>query len=134
MSLPIVPWLLALIFIFALILTTRLKSLIRSISKPSYQNLTAGLLLLSLFSLGKVYHELGTMATIPFVSEATFFQLIYGIGMISGAVFVLGAVAEFLPLSRKHRKYDNVRMGRIELIKQIEQLVGVENRLDYLLK
>lgn len=134
MSFPTVPWALALVFILALVLIARLKSLICSISRPSYKNLSWGLVLLALFSLARVYHGLGTMAQIPFLSEATFFQVIYGIGMISGAIFVLSGVSEFLPLSNKHRQYDEATMARIELIKRVEQLVGVENRLDNLLE
>lgn len=134
LSFPTVPWALALVFILALVLIARLRSVISSISKQSYNNLSWGLVLLALFSLGRVYHDLGLMASVPFLSEATFFQLIYAIGMISGAVFVLSGVSEFLPLSNKQRQYDETKLTRIELLKQVEQLIGVENRLDHLLE
>ena len=123
-----------LVFLCAMILVAKLRPLMASIDRSSYNQLSSGLVVLSFFSLARLYHELGMMASWPLASEATFFGLLWGIGMISGTVFTLSGVSAFLPLARKHRETGQGVIDRGNLVREIEQLVGVESRLDHLLR
>jgi GAF domain-containing protein len=124
---------LALFFVFALILVLKSKKHIWGDSTEAYTNISGGLAILAVATLTRVYHDLGMFGRVPFLSEDMFFEIAAWIGTITGAAFLVSGVSNWLPLARQNRRYNKQRIVRLELLRKVEQLVGVETRLDTIL-
>ena len=118
----------------ALVLVARFRKLLRAEHRQSYDYIGAGLVILTLISLARMYYNLGVFGSLSFVSDPLFFRLITWIGIITGMTLTVSGVADWLPLSREYRRCGEGRIKRLELIKHIEQLVAVESRLPVVLR
>ncbi|MDH4156621.1 MAG: hypothetical protein OEW00_05035 [candidate division Zixibacteria bacterium] len=120
--------------IAALVLVARFRRQLRAEHRQSYDYIGGGLVILTLVSLTRMYHNLGLFDSISFVSDPLFFKLISWIGIITGITLTVSGIADWLPLSREYRRCGEARIRRLELIKRIEQLVAVESRLPVVLR
>lgn len=120
-------------FVLALTSVLKLRNQIRSFNPESYNAIAGGLALLALSAMARTYHSLGLFDDLPFLSVTLFYELTLWILAIAGAAMMVSGVSTWLPLARKHYRYSEARLRRLELLKHIEQLVGVENRLDAIL-
>ena len=117
------------VFFFAgLIVVYNLRDIISNDNKTSFHNITAGLITLSLCSIVSVFEQQQLFTRVPFLNIPIFFQLLYWIGMITGLTMLLNGVSNWLPVYRKHLKYNINELNKSELFKQIEQLIRFENR------
>jgi len=133
MTVGLADWMVVGFFLVALILIRRFQHQIRAESLEGYRRAAGGLSFLSLAALSRLYFGLGWFEGVPFVSETLFFDLAYWIVVIAGGALLVTGVAEWLPLARSRRRYSADRIARLELLRRVEQLVGVENRLDNVL-
>jgi len=116
--------------LLALVLLKALEAQLTACSRDEYGRMAMGLSLLAFASLGRLYFYLGAFQNLPFLSHEVFFDLAYWITIISGSTLMISGVARWLPLARRHRRLGEERIGRLELLMRIEQLVGVESRID----
>jgi len=133
MSASYLDWGPSLVFLLALVLVSRFRSVIREYNTESYRNITGGLILFNIVGLAHLYHGLGMLDRVPFLSEALFYDLVSWVGVITGSILVVGGASSWLPLARNHREYNQTRIKRLETLQKVEQLIGVEGRLDTLL-
>jgi len=133
MELQMIDLVVPLFFLSALVLVARFKKQLSEESKESYRFISAGLIILTLVELSQVYDKTGLFNTLPFVSEPLFYQLVFWIGVITGLTFLVSGISRWLPLSRTYRKYNRSLLKRLEFLKRVEQLVGVERRLPVIL-
>jgi transcriptional regulator with GAF, ATPase, and Fis domain len=133
MELQTTELILPLFFLCALMLVARFKRQLSSESREGYRSISGGLVILTLMILSNVYRRMGIFDTLPFVSEPLFYQLIFWIGIITGVTFLISGMAHWLPLSHSYRRFDSTPVGRLEFIKRVVQLVGVERRLPVIL-
>lgn len=128
MELPFLDLLAALFFLLALVVVARFREDIRIHDAESYRFLTAGLAVLSVVVLTRMFGGVGLFATVPLLSDPLFFKIVTWIGIIMGATFVVSGVSTWLPIARVNRRLGQDSMQRLELIKRVEQLVMVESR------
>lgn len=133
MSTELLQWMVPLFFLGALVLVSRLERQISSVNRHSYRQIAGGLSLLAVVSLAALYRELGMFGHMPFLSEALFFDLVNWTFAITGSIFVLSGVSYWLPLARKQREVSQSVIKKLGLLKRLEQLLGVETRLDQIL-
>ena len=117
-----------LLILAGLTVISRFKTRLAAESIESYRNLVGGLFVLSLVALMHLHEAVGSLALIPFVSEIPFFNLISIIGVITGTILLSVGISKWLPLSRTLR-YDRAYTERLRMIRNVEQLIGVESRL-----
>ncbi len=123
----------AVVFLLALIAISRFRKYITAQDREAYNHVVTGLVILAAVSLSKIYSDSGLFGQTPFVSEPLFFKLLFWIGMITGLVFLISGVTNWVPLSRSYRKYNQERIQKLEFIKKVEQLLRVERRLPVVL-
>jgi GAF domain-containing protein len=133
MQFPMTSWVVCLFFLFSLILVARFKKQICAVDKDCFRNIIGGLIILLAVSLARVYNDLGAFQSLAFLSEPTFFRLISWIGAITGMAFIVFGASSWMPLARNSRRLDEARVQRLDFLRKVEQLVGVETRLDNLL-
>jgi hypothetical protein len=133
MVIGVAEWTMAVTTLLALIMVRSLRTQIRTNSTESYDKIANGLIFLALASLARIYQSLGLFEGVPFLSETVFFDLAYWIVVIPGTALIVGGVANWLPLARLHRQYNKTKIERLDLLRKIEQLIGVETRLDAIL-
>ena len=133
MSWDTVKWIVPLIPLLALVAVLKLKRQVSAEGSSSYYQIISGLIILSVVSVAQTYYAQGLLASVPFLSEPVFNDLISWIATITGATFLVSGVTRWLPLSRAYRKYNRERVLKLEFVKKVEQLVGVETRLDEVL-
>ncbi|UCE23986.1 MAG: GAF domain-containing protein [Candidatus Zixiibacteriota bacterium] len=124
----------ALIFLLALIAVSRFRRYLTAEDRESYRHIVSGLTILAVVSLAKIYSGLGLLRPVPFLSDLLFFRLIFWIGIITGLTFLISGVTSWVPLSRSYRKYNRERIEKLEFIKKVEQLLRVETRLPHILE
>lgn len=117
----------------ALYLVWKLRKQLQTAGDECYRNLATGLVVLAMVSLANLYHNEGMFNSVPFLSVPLFFDLVSWIGLITGATFVLSAVSAWVPLARNHQKYNQGRIAHLDLLRKVEQLIGVDSRLDVIL-
>ncbi len=122
-----------LFFLAALILMAELKNQIRAESHEGYNNIAGGLSILALVSLANWLNTINLFEAVPFLSEPVFYSLANWIGVIIGTALLAVGVSNWLPLARRHRVYNKARVQHLEVLRRVEQLVGVESRLDTVL-
>ena len=133
MAFPMADWIVSLILLLALLLVARYRKAICAVDRGSFNNIAAGLVILALVSIGRVYNDLGIFHQTPFLSESTFYELIHWIGIITGFAFMISGISTWLPLAKNARQFNQTRFSRLEFVKKTEQLIGVESRLDKVL-
>ncbi|MBD3258366.1 hypothetical protein GF377_08020 [candidate division GN15 bacterium] len=121
------------LFLLALVMVLKLREPIRAYNRESYHHIAGGLTILAISALARVGNDLGIFQAVPFFSEAIFYDLALWITGITGASLLVAGVTTWLPMARKHQRHSESRLRRLELLKHVEQLVGVENRLDQVL-
>ena len=104
-----------------------------SVGRDEFRQITVGLCMLAVASLGRLYFGLGAFDYVPFLSHQIFFDLAFWITVISGCTLMVSGVSRWLPLARRQRRLAAERVRRLELLMKIEQMVGVESRLDVVL-
>ncbi len=129
----VVDWLVVLFFLTALILVARFRRSMSAVDAPSYTQITVGLAILSLVALARLYAGLGAFDALPFLSEPLFFKLVSWIAIITGIMFLINGVSSWLPLARKLEAREAASRGAQNLIREIDQLIAVEHRMDPLL-
>ncbi len=133
MSTVLVEWIVPLFFLGALVLISRFDRQISSVSRESYRLIAGGITILALVSLANLFRYLGMFGNLPFLSEAVFFDLIVWIFGITGSIFIINGVSHWLPLAREQRKINENAVRKLDLLRRIEQLLGVETRIDSIL-
>ncbi|MCX6835119.1 MAG: GAF domain-containing protein, partial [candidate division Zixibacteria bacterium] len=128
-----VEWFGAGLFLVSLILFRHCEKLIRAESAEAYRRLAGGLSLLSLTALARLYQGIGAFQQVPFLSEAVFFDLVYWVIVIAGGAMIVNGAAYWLPLARENKQLNQDKIALLDLIRRIEQLIGVESRLDTIL-
>ena len=126
-------WSVSVFLLIALVLVRGFEKQIKTVSTRSYDNIAGGLVVLAIAAVARLYHATGLLESVPFLSEMVFFDLVYWIGIITGATFVISGVADWLPLARDHRRYHRSRIQHLDLLRKVEQLVGVESRIEKVL-
>ncbi len=129
MGFPAVELIITLFFLFVTVLLSRSREQLRCVDPESYNYISGGVLTLTLVSLAQVYGKMGVFDTTPFLSDPLSFKVLSWIGVISGVIFVISGVSTWLPLSQQRRRATERRVERLDLIKRVEQLVGVETRV-----
>lgn len=133
MSAELTFWLFPLFFLGSLVLISRLEQQISTVSRESYRLIAGGVSVLAVVALANLYRSQGLFGRAPFLSEAVFFDLITWIFGITGSIFVVSGVSHWLPIARKQHQADESTIRKLDLLKKIEQLLGVETRLDMVL-
>jgi hypothetical protein len=133
MTQSVVDWLVVLFFLIALAFVSRFRRTMRAVDAASYQHISAGLVILSVIALARLYAELGAFERLPFLSEPLFFKLVSWIGIITGIMFLISGVSSWLPLAKKLEGRDTQERTSAQLIREVEQLLAVEHRMDPLL-
>ena len=123
-------WSVVVFFLIVLIALRSRGDRIAAKDPESYRGLVFGLAILTLMALARVYHSVGLLDGIPFVSEPLFFDLIYWTGVICGSTLMIAGVGNWLPRAREIRRYNRRRVRNLELLLKVEQLVGVRTSLD----
>ena len=129
MQLPLAELVIMLFFLSCLTILSRSRERMMAESRSSYLHMYAGLLVINLIALLRLSDKTGLAASIPFLSDAPFMQLTQTIGLVTGLVMLVSGVSDWLPLNRMLRDYGSQRVGRLELLKEVQQLISVEGRL-----
>jgi len=133
MEFPATDWAVFLVFFLALILVAKFREQIRTVDRRAYRDVALGSIILTLTGLGRIYNGLGFFEAVPFLSEATFYDLVHWIAVISGLACLISGVSVWLPLAQTSRRLNEIRLRRLELLRTTEQLVSVESRLERIL-
>lgn len=120
-------------FLSALVLVARSRKQLSSESKESYRYISTGMVVLTLMELSRLFSIIGAFSSIPFISDPVFYRLIFWIGIITGLTMLVNGVSRWLPLARSNRELEHMRLRRLDLIKRVEQLIAVENRMPVIL-
>ncbi|MCB2201436.1 hypothetical protein KQH51_01745 [bacterium] len=128
-----IDWLVVLFFLTALFLVSRFRRSMSAVDAQSYQHIGIGLAVLSVIALARLYSGLGAFDSIPFLAEPLFFKLVSWIGIITGIMFLINGISSWLPLAKKLEANDIASRTSGSLIREIEQLIAVEHRMDHLL-
>ncbi len=128
-----VDWGICLFFFGALIAVNRFGPTIIAVDKRAFAHITIGVALLSTMSLLRVFHTIGLLASIPFLAEPIFHHLITSIVLVTGLTFLVGGMSSWLLVRGQFQRHHGRTIRQLEIIKQVEQLAQVENRLDALL-
>ncbi len=134
MTLQVADWVIPLFFLAALVLLVRFRRQLQAEDKESYTYIGAGLVLLALVSVSRVYFVDGYFSGIPFLSDALFYRITSWIVIIIGATLIVSGMATWLPIARHLRTDNDRKIKRLELVKQLEQLISLDYRPDELLK
>ncbi len=121
------------LFISLAAVAARRKQLI-GIHGEGYRNIAAGLVILNFASLLRIYYEQAMLVSIPFLAEPLFFRLTYWTFVLTGATLLVSGMSSWLPIARKSRQFNFERVQRLELLKQLRQLVRVESRIPVVLE
>lgn len=133
MNIPLFDLITAIFFLLSLIVTAKLKEQINKESKECFRYIFSGLVIITFMSLTNIYFQLGLFNSVPFISEPLFFKLIYWIGNITGITILISGASSWLPIARMFRLYNENRIKRLDIIKKVEQLIRVENRITVIL-
>jgi len=128
-----IEWYAAGFFLIVLIIFRQCENAIKAESSEGYVRLAGGLAILSLTALGRLFQNIGMFQQAPFLSETVFFDLTYWVLVIAGGAMIASGAAHWLPLMRRNNQINQAKIARLDLIRRIEQLTGVENRLDVIL-
>lgn len=133
MSTELMLWTAPLFFLAALVVISRLEKQISAVSRESYRLIAGGISVFALVALAALFRGLGMFDRLPFLSDEVFFDLVTWIFGITGSIFVLSGLSNWLPLARREKENGQRSIRRLDLIRKVEQLLGVESRLDAVL-
>ncbi len=88
-----------------------------------YRYMTVGISLMAILSLFRIFFFQGLLSEIPFISEEIFFNILSVIGTMVGLIFLTSGLSSWLPISQSYRKYNREEIQRLELIKQVAQMI-----------
>ena len=125
--------LLPVLFLGALVIIARYREWLLREDAEGYRNTLIGLSILAITNLAPLYDTIGVFGPIPFLNDPLFFSLVTWIAGLTGVIFLASGASSFLPLAREHRRYNRTVISRLELLKEVEQLIGVETRSDAIL-
>jgi len=123
----------SLFFLTALIFTAKSKSHISEGNSEAYKYISFGLSILSLSSVSHLCFYRGFFDSIPFLSEELFYSLTFWILNITGIILLANGITYWLPLNQSLRKYNKQHFRHISLLRDLEQLISIENRADNIL-
>jgi GAF domain-containing protein len=126
-------WVVCLFFLGALLLVARLKPLIVPLDRKAFWYVAVGSVFLAVLSVFRVLHNDAVFEGVPLVSDAAFYHLISAIAFITGLTFLISGVSSLLVTRQRRQSDHRSTVAHLELVKQIEQLIHVENRLDTIL-
>ncbi len=129
MQIPLAELAITLFFLSGLVVLSRSKKQMVAESHSSFWNMYAGLLIMNVVALLRLSAETGLAGSIPFLADAPFMQLTQTIGFITGLVLLVSGASDWLPLNKMLRKYSSQKIGRLELLKEVQQLTSVEGKL-----
>lgn len=124
----------SLFFLFSLVMVASLRRQIVEEDRQSYCYIASGLVVLAFLWIGRMLRDGGLFTGVPFLSDSLFFDLINGILVITGGVFLVSGVASWVPLARHHRRVNRDKVRRLQLIRNVEQLTRVQSQIDVVLK
>lgn len=122
-----------LFFLAVLVLMAKSRDLFKREDQAGYRSISSGLVILALTVLFRINFSAGMFDSLPFVNDPMVFKLLSWIGIISGVILLSSGISSWLPLSRQHRLLDSRRLRRMELVRQVAQLLRVESRTTELL-
>ncbi len=134
MEAPAVHLTVCLFFLGTMVLLRMERDKMRREHAESFRNIAAGITILALVSVERLAHATGLLFLIPFISEPTFYELTTVIAAITGVILLVSGMSLWLPLGRTLRLYNKLRIRRLDLLRRVEQLVGVESRLTVILE
>jgi len=123
-----------LFFMAGMVLLSIFRERLRAENAESFRNMAAGITVLALAALGQLAAATGALTLVPFLSAEPFFQLVSVIAAITGMILLLSGISVWLPLDRTLRLYNRIRVRRLDLLRRVEQLVGIESRLTSILE
>ena len=103
-------------------------------NRDAYRSIVIGVGLLASVAAAFLAEATGVISGVPFLADSIFFRLTTTIMSIAGVVLLAGGVSTWLPISRAARAFNRTRISRLELIRKIEQVVDVEQRLTAILE
>ncbi len=118
----------SLFFLSALIVVAKSRIRLTSEGTGSYRYISSGLVIMTLMVVSRLYSSIGAFHPIPLLNDPVFYRLVFWIGIITGLTMLVSGISSQLPLSQTHRKLDQERLRRLDFVKRVEQLVGVERR------
>ncbi|MEA2030927.1 MAG: GAF domain-containing protein [candidate division Zixibacteria bacterium] len=124
----------ALLFLSALIIVYRSKHRLMARNGDIYYNISSGLGIIALVAVARLCNYVGFFTAVPFLSEPLFFKLASWIAIITGVVLMASGVSGWMEIGRHIRGTSDLRNNRDDLLRQIEQLATVENRVSVILK
>jgi transcriptional regulator with GAF, ATPase, and Fis domain len=126
-------WISTGVFLTVLILVRRYRAQLGAESPEGFKYFSAGLSLLTLAALAKLFYTEGLLKPVPFISDSMFFDLVYWISVMAGGSMVINGASNWLPLTRRRNQSGSGRSRHSDLLRQVQQLVGVESRIDTVL-
>ncbi len=126
-------WVIPLFFVAAMIVLSKARVRLVHESREGYRYIACGLAVFAFISLARLYVHSGLFDHVPFVSDPLFYRLLEWIGIITGTVFMVSGISNWLPLSSASRVRRELKIKHLEFVRAIEQLTQVESRADRLL-
>lgn len=116
---------LMLIFLIALVLISRLRSVVSAEYRSELNLIAGGITVLAICELLVGLERSSSLTAVPFLSDALFHELTVWIGIITGSILTVSGMARWTPLIRKlkesgDRNNDNSLLMRLEQISQVE--------------
>ncbi len=124
--------LVSLFFMSALVLTAKSRKHIFEENSETYKYISSGLVVLAISAVSRLAFNQGLFVSIPFLSVDLFYNLTYWILSITGIVLLANGITNWLPLNQSLRKYNKTHFRHLSLLKDLEQLIALENRPDYI--
>lgn len=130
----IIDFLVSLFFLTALVVTAKSRKHISEEGSEAYKYISTGLVVLSFAAVSRLAFHQGLFNSLPFISEDLFYNLSYSIMIITGIVLLANGITYWLPLNQSLRKYNKTHFRHLSLLKDVEQLIAVEDRPDYIIQ
>lgn len=123
----------SLLLISILVLLRQFRSRLLSISRRAFLSISSGFSLLAITAIVRIAREAGFFSTLPLVTEPLIFQLLSTIALITGITLVGSGIATVVSVLVERSRLEQDSWAHLLIIKQVEQLVQVEHRLDNVL-
>lgn len=115
-------------FVAALLWLERLRPELRAEHREASRYIIAGVFILAITSLLKLYFQMGYLRTLPFLSEPLFHRMILWVGIILGTVCVVTGMSQWLQEHRARKQRLDERIRRLDAIRRLVQITNVESR------
>ena len=127
---PLVDWLITFALLAGLTTVARCRRRLRALDRGAYRHFSAGLVLMTIATLLRIYSSAGLLDLIPFLAEPLFNQLLTWVFVITGMTLIISGLAGWLPIARRLQVNDQERLARLEIFRHIEQLASIEPRVE----